>query len=82
MSRTKVTRNYQITIPKDIREDLEVDVGDTIVLIPEKEGVKMKKFDVDAFKKAFGSWKIKESSVDYVRKLRKESEKRMKRLGL
>ena len=30
----------------------------------------------------FGAWKSKGSGVDYVRKLRKESEKRMKRLGL
>ncbi|MBI2656447.1 hypothetical protein HYX03_01780 [Candidatus Woesearchaeota archaeon] len=38
----------------------------------------------DVFKKAFGIWKdagIKDS-VEYVRKIRKEWEKRAKRLGL
>ncbi len=36
----------------------------------------------DIIEKTFGMWKMKESSVGYVRKLRRESEKRMKRLGL
>ena len=82
MARTKVTRNYQITLPRDIRESLGVEVGDTMILMEEEGEIKMKKFDEDTFKKAFGSWKIKESGVEYVRKMRKESEKRMKRLGL
>ena len=50
----------------------------------ENEEIKLKKFDEDVFKKAFGSWKnagIKDS-VEYVRKMRKGWEKRRKRLGL
>lgn len=31
---------------------------------------------------AFGSWKTKESGAQYVRTLRKESEKRFRRLGI
>ena len=71
-----------MTIPKDIREVLEIDIGDTIVLIPEEGEVKMKKFDEDAFKKAFGSWKIKETGVEYVRRIRNAEKKRLRRLKL
>jgi len=30
MSKTKITRNYQITIPKDIRENLKLKIGDNM----------------------------------------------------
>lgn len=36
----------------------------------------------DIIERAFGSWKIKETGAEYVRKIRKESEKRFKRLGI
>ena len=50
----------------------------------ENDEIKIKKFDEDSFKKAFGIWKdskIKDS-VKYVRDLRKEWDQRAKRLGL
>ena len=49
-----------------------------------KDKIKLKKINEDAFEKAFGSWKdagIKDS-VKWVRDIRKEWEKRAKRLGL
>lgn len=84
MSITKVTRNYQITVPRDIREMARIREGDKLVITMENEEIKMKKFDEDIFKKAFGSWKgsgIKDS-VKYVRNIRKGWEKRRKRFGL
>jgi len=84
MSMRKVTRNYQITVPRDIREQANIKEGDKLVVTMEKDEIKKKKFDEDVFKRAFGSWKdagIKDS-VQYVRKIRKEWEKRAKRLGL
>ena len=84
MSLTKVTRNYQITVPRDIREQANIKEGDKLVITMENDEIKLKKFDEDIFKKAFGSWKdagIKDS-VEYVKKIRKEWEKRAKRLGL
>lgn len=41
-----------------------------------------KEREKDIVERTFGSWKIKESGAEYVRRLRRESEKRMKRLGL
>ncbi|MBS3105772.1 AbrB/MazE/SpoVT family DNA-binding domain-containing protein [Candidatus Woesearchaeota archaeon] len=84
MSMTKVTRNYQITVPRDVREMANIKEGDKLVITMEKGEIKMKKFDEDIFKRAFGSWKnagIKDS-VKYVRDIRKEWEHRAKRLGL
>ena len=84
MSITKVTRNYQITVPRDIREQAKIAEGDMLVVTMENNEIKIKKFDEDIFKRAFGSWKnanIKDS-VEYVRNIRKEWEKRAKRLGL
>lgn len=37
---------------------------------------------IDVVEKTAGMWKIKESGAEYVRKLRMESEKRFKRLGI
>ena len=84
MSMTKVTRNYQITVPRDIREIANIKEGDKLVITMENEEIKIKKMDKDVFKKAFGSWKnakIKDS-VEYVRNMRKGWETRRKRLGL
>ena len=84
MSITKVTRNYQITVPRDIREQAKISEGDKLVVTMENDEIKIKKFDEDIFKKAFGSWKNAgiNDSVEYVRKMRKGWEKRRKRLGL
>jgi len=84
MSLTKVTRNYQITVPRDIREQAKIQEGDKIVITMENGEIKMKKFDEDIFKRAFGSWKNAgiRDSVKYVKDIRKEWEKRAKRLRL
>ena len=84
MSLTKVTRNYQITVPRDIREQAKISEGDKLVVTMENNEIKLKKFDEDIFKRAFGSWKNAgiRDSVKYVRNIRKEWEKRAKRLGL
>jgi len=40
MSNTKVTRNYQVTIPSGIRKRVEVKAGDTLLIeYDEEEGV-------------------------------------------
>ncbi len=41
-----------------------------------------KKKPIDIVEETAGLWKIKESGSKYVRRLRKESEKRFKRLGI
>lgn len=33
-----VTRKFQITLPKDVREDMGIEIGDKVVFIKEKDG--------------------------------------------
>jgi len=33
-----VTKKYQVTIPKEVREDLKIRQGDKVVFVKEKEG--------------------------------------------
>ncbi len=83
MGTTKVTRNYQITIPSDVRESLEIKVGDKIIILPGKDNAVIKKVRKDALERAFGAWSpSREPGAAYVRKIRSEEEKRLKRLGL
>lgn len=83
MGITKVTRNYQITLPTDVRNMLDVKVGDKIIIVPEGNGATIKKIRKDSLDRAFGAWGVsKESGVTYVKKIRGEEEKRLKRLGL
>lgn len=84
MAISKVTRNYQITLPKETRRIVDIKIGDEIVVDIDDGEIKIRKFDRNAIlRKAFGCWtEIKEDSASYVRKMRAESEKRTKRLGI
>ena len=75
-----ITRNYRISLPKNIRERQGISVGDSL-FVDSKDGVIKirkiaKKFDI---RSAFGAWKMakektKEDSVAFVRKLRHGSD--------
>ncbi|MBI2971948.1 MAG: AbrB/MazE/SpoVT family DNA-binding domain-containing protein [Candidatus Aenigmarchaeota archaeon] len=82
MGITKVTRNYQVTLPKDVREAEEIRVGDRFIAVPREDGIFLKKLDKDFIRKTAGIWKSKGSGLAYVRKIRDEEEKKLKRLGL
>ena len=82
MGMTKVTRNFQITLPKDARRVVGIRVGDNLLLSPTADGFVIKKFEEDVVKAAAGSWKMVKDSVKYVREMRAEYEKRAKRLGI
>ncbi|WP_297521674.1 AbrB/MazE/SpoVT family DNA-binding domain-containing protein [Thermococcus sp.] len=47
MGITKVTRNYQITIPSDIRKKLGIKVGDVLVVEIEDGKAVIKKSDLE-----------------------------------
>lgn len=77
MTTIVVTRNYQITIPYDIREELGIEIGDKLVTKIKDNNVIIKKINKNTIENTFGIWKkdFSESSVDYVRKLRKSWER-------
>ena len=47
MPASKVTRNYQITIPKEIREKLQINVGDILVVDVENDRIILRKEDLE-----------------------------------
>ncbi|MBS3138345.1 AbrB/MazE/SpoVT family DNA-binding domain-containing protein [Candidatus Woesearchaeota archaeon] len=80
MGIAKVTRNYQVTIPKDVRRIYGITEGDTLLFAIEGENVHLLKMKEDIIDKAFGSWAIKETGVEYVKRIRKEWGKREQRI--
>lgn len=68
-----VTRNYQVTLPREIRKKTDIAIGETMLIETDGNEIVLKKMNEDPVKAAFGLWRgrIKESSVEYVRNLRK-----------
>ncbi len=67
------------TLSKLINEKLRNAEGIEINRKTEDKEIKRR---LDIVRRSAGSWKIKETGSEYVRKLRNESEKRLKRMGL
>jgi AbrB family looped-hinge helix DNA binding protein len=57
MAISKVTRNFQITVPREIRETANVKVGDTVLFIKEGEEIVIRRVDKDLLGKGFGLWR-------------------------
>jgi AbrB family looped-hinge helix DNA binding protein len=81
MGISKVTRNWQITLPKDVRETLHIKEGERLLIKTENDRAIIEKLKKDWVERVFGAWgPSKESGVEYVRKMRREWEEREKRL--
>ena len=78
MATVVVTRNYQITLPKDVREELGISIGDKMVsYIDENCYIRIKKLDKSPVDAAFGMWKgMKETGVEFQNRLRKGWERK------
>ncbi|MBI2136699.1 AbrB/MazE/SpoVT family DNA-binding domain-containing protein [Candidatus Woesearchaeota archaeon] len=72
MTSVVVTRNYQITLPREVRKRTDIAIGETMLIETKGDDIIIKKIKEDPVKAAFGLWrgKIKESSIEYVDKLR------------
>ena len=85
MAITKVTRNFQITLPREVREIADIKIGDKLLVSMENSDIRIKHLSPETIiEKTFGSWKglVKGDSVAYVKKIRAESMQRAKRMGL
>ena len=82
MGISKVTRNYQVTLPKDVREIEDIRIGDKLIVTAKDEEIVMKKIRTKLLERCFGAWKSRGSGISYARKIRDESEKREKELRL
>ena len=77
MGISKITRNFQITLPKDVRELKDFKIGEKVLFLVEGNRVDIVKIDKNAVKEAAGLWAgMKETGLDYERRLRKEWSKR------
>lgn len=73
MGLSAVTRNFQVTLPKDVRERLRIKEGDRVFVDVDEDGKIVldivKKSPVDEYS---GIWKKETEGVKYTRKLRRE----------
>jgi AbrB family looped-hinge helix DNA binding protein len=83
MSIAKVTTNYQVTIPKDIRRVKDIKIGDEVLFSIEGDKIDFMKLERKAvIKRVAGIWTQKEDSVEYVKGLRREWDSRLRKQGL
>ena len=77
MGISKITRNFQVTLPKDVREQKQFKVGDKVLFIVEDKSVEIVKMNDSAVRDAAGLWSgIKETGVEYENRMRGQWKKR------
>ena len=68
-----ITRNYQVTLSKDVREEADVKVGERMKERVEDDKIILEKIRKSAVDAVAGIWEGKvKSSIDYVNSLRKD----------
>ena len=81
MGISRVTRNCQVTIPKDIRIAAGFKEGDEILFVIEGEKIILRKPIKDPIMAAAGAWKgMKETGIEYQNRIRSQWKKRQKAL--
>ncbi len=81
MGISKLTRNCQITLPKDVRKIIGVKEGDEVLFTIENDNVRLIKAKKDIIKATAGLWKdMKESGAEYQTRIRSGWKKRRKEL--
>ncbi|MEK6861664.1 MAG: AbrB/MazE/SpoVT family DNA-binding domain-containing protein [Nanoarchaeota archaeon] len=78
MGISKITRNYQVTLPRDIREIKRFRVGEKVLFLVEGDKVELVKIDKNIVREAAGLWRgLKETGLEYKKRLRKGWSKRI-----
>lgn len=78
---TKVTRNFQITLPEEVRQQLKIRLGDRIAIERADFGFRLHKVEkgkLEDFVGVLGSFEEKVPSTELQKIWRKEFEKRGK----
>ena len=72
MSVVKVTRKYQVTIPKEIRERRGIEIGDRLKVSLEGGKIALERAEESVIDEVTGSWELDiGDSTKFVRKLRR-----------
>ena len=70
-----------MTIPKDVRKIIDVKEGDEVMFIVDNNRVVLTKTKDDIIQRTAGIWKnMEETGADFQKRIRKESEKRLRRI--
>ena len=81
MGISRVTRNCQVTLPKDVRELAGIKEGDDVFFNIEKGKIFLQRADKDPIMAAAGIWKgLKETGVQYQKRVRGEWKKRQQKI--
>lgn len=82
MGIAKITRNYQITIPKYIRELIKLKEGDKILFTIDGDKVSLIRTDKNIIENTAGIWAdMKETGAEYQRRIRSGWKRRKKRIA-
>ncbi len=80
MGISKITRNNQVTLPKDIRELKNLKEGDNVIFVVEGNRIELVKANKDVITATAGLWsKTTETGLSYERRIRKVWSKRTSR---
>ena len=80
MGISKLTRNHQVTIPKDVRALKRLRQGDQVLFAIDGNKVELVKLDEDVVSASAGLWKkMKETGVEYERRVRRGWTRRQRR---
>ena len=80
LSKTKITRNYQITIPKEIREKLKLRLGEKVTIRLEGDKIIVQRILDDVWDDCTDF--LPENFEKILESLKEDSIKRFKRLGI
>jgi len=80
MIKTKLTRNFQITIPKKIRKKLNLKLGDNMIIHLEGDKIVITRFSEEIWENCTDF--LPENFDKILANLREDSMKRFKRLGI
>jgi len=81
---TKVTRNFQITIPEEVRQEMKIKVGDKVAIEKADFGFRLHKLEKAKLEDFIDSVKFEETipGTELQKRWRKDFERREKKLGL
>lgn len=72
-----ITRNYQLTLPKDVRSLKNFRIGDKVLFIVDDDHIELVKADKKILENAAGLWlNVKETGEAYQKRVREQWRKR------
>ena len=77
MGISKITRNFQLTLPRDVREFKDFHIGDTVLFVMEEDRIGLMKREKNISRETAGLWSdLKETGLEYERRVRRGWQKR------